>query len=426
MARNTSIDLRNLNIYQVFVRQFSKTHDFKGVIKKLDHIKSQNYDLIYLLPIHPIGKERRKGSVGSPYSISNYYEVNPDYGTMDDFKRLLSEVHQRDMKLMIDIVFNHTSHDADYTKTNPEWYYRKEDGSFSNRVGDWWDIIDFKFEDNLELEDELINVLMHWAKLGVDGFRCDVAPLLPLDFWVKARNMLNTINPNLIYLSESVHLGFIKYLRDLGYEAYSDSEIYQAFDICYDYDIFDDFINYFKQGESIQKWIDNLIKQEGAYPSNYVKLRFLENHDQERIAKYIKNPSQLRSVSALLYFLKGATMIYNGQECGATKRPDLFEIDEISWDTYNYASIADIFKKMSKLKKDLEYLNGVMNIELLNNHVLEFRYELPDKLVIGIFNISPNKQKVIIKYQGIDYLSNRAISEGMQKIEEPIVLIIKK
>jgi len=426
MAKNTSIELRNKVIYQIFVRQFSETHDFKGVIKKLDLIKNQNIDIIYLLPINPIGKVKRKGTIGSPYSISNYYEVDSDLGTLDDFKVLLKEAHQRDMKVMMDIVFNHTSHDAVYTKTHPEWYYQNSDKTFANRVGDWWDIADLNFTNNHQLEAELINVLKHWVNIGVDGFRCDVAPLLPLKFWEDARNTLDKINPNLIYLSESVHLGFIKYLRDLGFDAYSDSEIYQVFDICYDYDIYDDFIQYFKKETSLQTWVDSLIKQEGTYPKNYIKLRFLENHDQERIAKFIKSDSQLRNVSALLFFLKGPQMIYNGQECGVSEKPDLFEYDEIDWTNYNKANIAEIFKKMSNLKKQIPYLNFVMNINMLTPDVIEFNYESDQYLLVGIFNLSDTKVEIDLKYQGLDYLTEKKLELGLQELIEPIVLVIEK
>lgn len=426
MAKNTSINLRNKTIYQIFVRQFSETHDFKGVIKKLDLLKEQNVGIIYLLPINPIGEVRRKGSVGSPYSIKNYYEVNPDYGTQEDFKNLLDEAHIRGMRVIIDIVFNHTSHDADYTKTHPEWYYHKPDGSFSNRVGDWWDIIDFNFNNNKPLEDELINVLKHWASIGVDGFRCDVAPLLPLEFWKRAREELNTINPYLIYLSESVHLGFIKYLRDLGYEAHSDSEIYQVFDMCYDYDVFDEIILYFKEGKDLQVWVDYLIRQDSTYPANYVKIRYLENHDQERIAKYLKNDRQLRNANAMIFFLKGTPFIYNGQECGSTKRPDLFEIDEIDWSTYNKAGLADLFRELSGLRKELPFVNGIMNIRLLNKDVIEFKYDYQDSLVVGIFNLSPDIQEVEVEYSGINFINQKEINTGKQAIAEPIVLIMKK
>ncbi|HPN60628.1 MAG TPA: alpha-amylase family glycosyl hydrolase [Bacilli bacterium] len=424
MAEKTSIALRNLFFYQVFVRQFSETHDFHGLIKQLDRLKSLNIDVIQLLPIHPIGQLKRKGTVGSPYSISDYYEINPDLGTLDDFTLLLAESHKRGMKVIIDIVFNHTSHDAKYTKTHPHWYYHKADGSFANRVGDWWDIIDFNFENNEALEKELINVLIYWTKIGVDGFRCDVAPLLPLRFWKKARQELETVNPNLIYVSESVHLSFIKYLRDLAYDAFSDSEIFQVFDVCYDYDIFDDFQNYFQGKGKLKTWITSLIRQESSYPKNYVKLRYLENHDMERLAKYLKTDSQLRTVNAMLFFLKGIPFIYNGQECGAHNRPDLFEIDEIDWQDYNRAGIVDIIKKVGALRKQWEFVNWKMEINQYNSDTMEIKYTNKTKTIVGIFNLGAKPRPTKLQYAGINQITGEPIKRGTQVISEPIIVVI--
>ncbi|HKM30104.1 MAG TPA: alpha-amylase family glycosyl hydrolase [Bacilli bacterium] len=422
MAVNTSIELRNKIFYQIFVRQFSEKQNFQGVIEKLDEIKNLEVDVIQLLPIHPIGLKNRKGNVGSPYSIMNYYEIDSALGTIDDFTNFLAEVHKRGMKVIIDIVFNHTSHDAVYTKTHPEWYYRKDDGSFCNRVGDWWDIIDFDFTNNKPLEDELINVLKYWAKIGVDGYRCDVAPLLPLKFWRRARQELTLLYPDLIYVSESVHLSFIKYLRDMGFEACSDSEIYQVFDICYDYDIFDDFTNYLRGKNSLEKWADGLLKQESIYPKNYVKLRYLENHDFDRAASFCKNDVILRNATAMLYFLKGTQFIYNGQECGLTHRPDLFEDDVIDWSDYNKASLVTIMKILGKLKKEHQYLNGVMEIEVIKKEFLKISYKLPSKKFIGIFNFGDSETLEV--EAGYDVLMDKEIPMGMKKIIEPLVMIV--
>lgn len=421
MALNTSIELRNKIFYQVFVRQFSKKHNFQGVIEKLDEIKALEVDIIQLLPIHPIGEKNRKGNVGSPYSIKNYYEIDPDLGTITDFTRLLKAAHKKGLKVIIDIVFNHTSHDADYTKTHPEWYYQKEDGSFCNRVGDWWDIIDFKFDNNKALEDELIRILTYWAKIGVDGFRCDVAPIIPLAFWRRAREELTKSFPDLLYVAESVHPGFIKYLRDSGYDACSDSEIFQVFDICYDYDIFDDFGNYLKGTSTLQKWADDLLRQETIYLKNYVKLKYLENHDFPRAASYCRNDIILRNATAMMYFLKGAQFIFNGQECGAVNRPNLFEYDEIDWSNYNRAKIATLMKKLGKLKKETNYVNGVMDVSCLSSDILKITYKKGNKLFTGIFNFG--QTEAINIEAGYDVLAEKEFEGGEFTLIEPLILV---
>ena len=192
MAKQTDLGIRSYTFYQVFPRQHSKTQDFKGVIKDLDRIKKMGVDVLYLLPIHPIGEVARKGSKGSPYSIVDYYAIHEDLGTLEDFQVLIDEAHQRGMKVMIDIVFNHTSRDSVLVKDHPDWFYKNAHGEFANRVGDWSDITDLDFR-KYEVWDYLTNVLVYWAKM-VDGFRCDVAPLLPIDFWVQARKAVEKIN----------------------------------------------------------------------------------------------------------------------------------------------------------------------------------------------------------------------------------------
>lgn len=425
MAIDTSIDLRNLQFYQVFIRQFSSTHDFKGVIKQLRRIKDLGTDVIQLVPFHPIGIFRRKGAIGSPYSIKDYYQIDPMHGDFNDFKQFIDFAHAYGMKVIMDIVFNHTSHDANYTKTHPHWYYQKPDGTFTNRVGDWWDIADLKIDNNIDLQEELINVLTYWVNLGIDGFRCDVAPLIPKSFWKKARQTLSKINPHLLWVSESVHRSFIKYLRDLGYEALSDGEVYQIFDILYDYDIFDHFENYFTKNAPLKEWVDNLLDQETIYPANFVKLRYLENHDLARGANYAKTIAQLRTLNALLFFLKGSVFIYNGQEIGIKHRPDLFEIDTIDWTHQDIASITPLISYLSDFKKDANYINDPLTIEMLNAHVLLFKYQRTDQSqeVYGIFNLSSIPQEVNLKIKGYDILTNDLIKPGLKLITEPIIII---
>ena len=142
MAKNTDKSYRNQIIYSVFVRNYSPEGTFEGVRRDLDRIQSLGTDIIWLLPIHPVGEKARKGSLGSPYAIQDYRAVNPEYGTLEDFQRLVDDIHAKGMKCIIDVVYNHTSPDSWLAQHHPEWFYRKPDGGFGNRVGDWTDIID--------------------------------------------------------------------------------------------------------------------------------------------------------------------------------------------------------------------------------------------------------------------------------------------
>ncbi|MBP3196889.1 MAG: alpha-amylase, partial [Butyrivibrio sp.] len=327
MAKQTNKNLRNMVMYQIFVRNFSKNGTFKEVIKELPRIRDLGVDIIWFAPIHPIGEKARKGSLGSPYAISDYRAVNPEYGTMDDFKEVVKAIHDHGMKCLIDVVYNHTSPDSVLAKEHPEWFYHKSDGSFGNKVGDWSDIIDLDYSQR-ELWDYQIDTLKMWAKI-VDGFRCDVAPLVPIEFWKKARNVVEEVRPGCIWLSESVESSFIMDIRDRGFTAHSDSEIFEAFDISSDYDVYPDFTAYVSGKGSLEAYSDAINRQEYIYPDNYVKLRFLENHDQPRARFLFPDIRALRNATAFLYFQKGLTLIYAGQEMAVSHLPSLFDKDTV-------------------------------------------------------------------------------------------------
>jgi glycosidase len=167
-------ELLNSTIYSIFVRNYSEDGTFARVQDDLGRIKSLGAEIIWLMPIHPIGTVARKGALGSPYAISDYRGINPDYGTLEDFRRLVQRAHELGLKVMIDVVYNHTSPDSLLFAQHPDWFYRNADGSPGNRIGDWSDIIDLDFS-NSDLREYLIESLKYWLEQGVDGFRCDVA-----------------------------------------------------------------------------------------------------------------------------------------------------------------------------------------------------------------------------------------------------------
>ena len=288
MSKRTTAKDRSLSLYQVFVRNYAPSGTFREVEKDLDRIAAMGFDYLYLLPIHPIGVQQRKGDLGSPYAISDYWAINPEYGTLEEFKQLIQATHDHHMKIMIDIVINHTAYDHPFTQTHPEYYYHKPDGNFGNRVGDWTDILDLNYSCEA-LREEMINMLCYWAKLGVDGYRCDVASLVPVSFWQQAAEAVAKINPDHFWLAESVEPEFIRALRSEGFEVATDSELYTAFDCLYDYDIYDQFKAAVSEKTSLQPYKQAVRDQQWRYPANFLKLRFLENHDQPRIASYTQD-----------------------------------------------------------------------------------------------------------------------------------------
>ena len=389
MAYNTDISLRNSLIYQVFNRQHNKTGTFKELESDLDRIKDLGVDFIYLLPIHEIGQLRKKGELGCPYSIKDYYSINPEYGNLDDFKSLISAVHNKGMKIMIDVVLNHTSHDSVMLKKYNEFYYRNENGELANRIGDWWDITDLDYS-NRALYTVQIDILKYWAEMGLDGYRCDVASFLPKDFWIEARKEISNINSNFIWIAESVHINSVKHLRDAGLGALSDSEIFEAFDVTYDYDIHHHYLGYFKGENNLQTYLDSIMLQESIYPANYIKLRSLENHDQPRIASIVRDYDRLLNYTAFNSFLKGVTMIYAGQEARADHHPDLFNTDKVDWTHLNeFKEISEIISRISAIKKNDDiFINGAFKINKMSiDGLVHIEYENSDKVIHGFFNL---------------------------------------
>lgn len=383
----------NLSIYSIFPRVFSKTGDFQGIIPELDRIKEMEFDAIWLLPIHPIGTLNRKGTMGSPYSIQDYFEVDPEYGSVEDFKQLVDQAHLNGLLVLVDVVFHHTAWDSVLMKTHPEWFYHKPDGSIGNKVGEWTDIADLDFN-HPELWDYLINGLRNLAIWGVDGFRCDVAPLIPIQFWIKARRSLEEEGHDLLWLSESVEPNFIRTLRRQGHTAHSDGEMYRAFDILYDYDTYPDLVAYFKGELTLSEFVKGYLRQEWSLPNYYVKLRFLENHDQIRAAELIRDPHRRYNATAFSMFLKGAWLFYNGQETGTPSNPSLFEPDQIDWAIDE--EMVRLQKQLNVIKKQDFFGNGYFSVEAVGENIAHITYEVENGIYNGWFNIGPQEESLDI------------------------------
>ena len=349
MACDTARSLQTKTIYSVYVRSHTPEGTFLSVIPDLDRIRALGTDYIWFLPIHPIGVEGKKGSLGCPYANRDYRAVNPEYGTLEDFQTLVDEIHRRGMKVMIDVVYNHTSPDSVLYETHPEFFYRGADGKPGNKIGDWSDVIDLDYRVKA-LWDYQIESLCYWAGI-VDGFRCDVASFVPLAFWKAAREAVRKVRPDCVWLAETVHLSFGCHARRLGFTAMRDSEAFEAFDLEYEYDVREAFERLLRGEIRLSHYTDLLNMQEALYPDNYNKLRFLENHDQPRIASLVPDMEALVNCTAMLYFLKGTTLLYAGQEWADDHLPSLFEKETISRDT-GY-DLTPLMTRLAALKKEL-------------------------------------------------------------------------
>ncbi len=347
MASCTDPRLQQQVIYSIYIRSHTPEGTFRAVIPDLDRIRDLGTDIIWFMPIHPIGVQGKKGSLGCPYANRDYRAVNPAYGTMEDFKALVREIHARGMKCMIDVVYNHTSPDSVLFQEHPEFFYHDSNGRPGNKIGDWADVIDLDYS-NRDLWQYLTDTLVMWAGI-VDGFRCDVASFVPLAFWQQAREAVARVNPDCIWLAETVHLSYGCLARRRGVYSMLDYEAFSAFDMEYEYDIREIFDRYLRGEIALSHYLDMLNFQEGAYPANYNKLRFLENHDQPRICSFVRDERALRNYTAMLYFLKGTTLLYAGQEFENDHLPSLFDLDPI--DRHTGRDLSALLRRLYGIKR---------------------------------------------------------------------------
>ena len=316
-------------VYQIFPRNYSIEGTFKQIENDLERIKSLNVDIIYLLPIHEIGIKNRKGTYGSPYAIKDYFSISPDLGSLSDLKSLIGKTHSLGMKIILDMVFNHTSPDNVLLPDHDEYYFHRN-GKLANKVGDWSDIVDLDtFRE--DTQEYLLSVLKYWINQGIDGFRFDVCSLIDFSFFKKARKELRK---DIIFIGESIDNNFASYLKKENIYVKEDKDLYEVFDSLYNYHFFPTFIDYLEGKVSIERII-NILNEDNANQ----RLLCLENHDRDRISS-ILNKEQLSKWLDFYSFIKGNVFIYAGQEYGNSHKPELFEKDPVDFltrdnDIYN-------------------------------------------------------------------------------------------
>ena len=259
------------------------------------------------------------------------------------------------MHVILDVVYNHTSRDSVLIAQHPEFYWKAADGSMGNRFGDWTDVYDLDYRCR-ELWDYQVQTLKFWAGI-VDGFRCDVASCVTPEFWTYARKAVSDVNPDCIWLAETVHRSFVIGAREQGLQVWSDSEIFTAFDISYQYDIHEKFMACFEGSQTMETALSAYIyavnSQEFIYPANFVKLRFVENHDNERFATLCPDRKKRMEWLRFMFFQKGTMLIYGGQEFSCTHTPSLFEKETFPRTGEDIsATIADLAKMKKSLPTD--------------------------------------------------------------------------
>lgn len=304
-------------LYELNTRQFSRDGTFHAVEARLPQLRTLGVDIIWIMPIHPIGEKKRKGRLGSYYSVKDYYGINPEFGTLADFKRLVRKIHDAGMYVIIDMVANHTAWDNPLIEQHPDWYTHNEAGEIIAPVADWTDVADLNY-DNHELRTYMIEMLKYWVReVDIDGYRCDVASMVPTDFWIAARAALDSVKP-VFMLAEAE----TPELNALGFDMTYASAMHHLF-------------NAIAQGTRTPAEIDDYLTNEYyTYPHGSMRMRFISNHDENSWQKsaITRMGREGAKVGALLTFtLPGTPLIYNGQEVGNTKSLAFFERDPIQW-----------------------------------------------------------------------------------------------
>jgi hypothetical protein len=393
VTTDTPAAYRSLVIYEVYVRNHGPNGTFAEVEADLPRIRDLGVDVVWFMPIHPIGVVAKKGSLGCPYSISDYRGVNPEYGTREDFGRLIGRAHDLGLKVMIDVVYNHTAHDSRLVVEHPEFFHQDLDGRPVTTVPDWTDVIDLR-HGHPGLTEELIATLEDWARFGVDGFRCDVASIVPTVFWREARARLQAVKPGLIWLAEAVHAGWVADRRAHGLTGHSDSELYDAcFDLTYDYDIWPLFQAVVRGDVPVARYLEILRFQDCIYPATFVKMRCVENHDQLRIMALAPSRSQALAWTAFEAFNRGAFLLYGGQESAAAHTPSLFDIDRVEWGSYE---LSPFLARLAALKKDPAQVSGQL-VLLAAEPAIQAAWVEAGSSLYGVFNVTAASGDVAVQ-----------------------------
>jgi len=377
---------KNSVIYEVNLRQHTEKGTIEEFTKDIPRLKAMGVDILWIMPIQEIGKLNRKGSMGSYYSIKDYRLVNPEFGKLEDFKNLVETAHENGMYVILDWVANHTAWDHVWMIEHPDFYTKDSLGNNIPPVEDWADVVDLNY-DNKEMRKAMIEDMKYWIEeTDIDGFRCDVAEMVPTDFWDEAREELDKIKPVFMLA-----------------EAEKPEHHVAAFDMSYSWRLLHG-MNLIAKGEKPVTEIDTIMKWEAKnFPEGSIKMRFTTNHDENSWngTEFERYGEGALCFSVLCYTLPGMPLLYSGQEAGFDKRLKFFDKDTIIWGDYKYQ---DFYTKLNKLKKDnISLWNGIYGGDFKIIHskkkspVFAFVRKKSENEIMAVFNLSDKDAKVEIK-----------------------------
>ena len=384
---------KNANIYEVNIRQYTPEGTFNAFAKHLPRLKAMGVDILWIMPIFPISETKRKGILGSYYAVSDFRTVNPKFGTMEDVQALIQQIHDLDMKVILDWVPNHTGWDHVWIKNHPDFYTKDSTGNITDpldsRTGKpfgWTDVADLNY-DNPELRKTMTEDLLFWLKeMKVDGYRCDVAAEVPDDYWQEVIPKLREANPDLFMLAEAEKPSH----RNL-----------ELFTMSYGWS-FHRLMNEIAQGKKEPSAIDKWYKTDrDSFKTGY-HMQFITNHDENSWngSEYERMGKAVDAMAVLAFTFDGMPLIYSGQEAAMSKRLKFFEKDTIDWDSY---SKQDFYKTLLELKHQNQALwNGadggvLQRFDAGSPKIYSFYREKNGDKVIVLLNLSDTPQKATLK-----------------------------
>ncbi len=400
-------------LYEVNIRQYTPEGTFEAFAEHLPRLKDLGVDILWIMPIHPISEKNRKGTLGSYYAVKDYKGINPEFGTMADFKNLVNEAHDLGFKVIIDWVANHTGWDNQWIFDHPEWYTKDSTGAIIAPNPDWSDIADLNF-DVQPMRRAMIDAMDFWLEeANIDGFRCDVAWGVPQDFWEEARASFDSIKPIYMLAEDEDHPGLLKY----------------AFESNYTWKLHHTMNAVAKGEQTVQDLRNYFIEMdEEKYTPGSFPMQFITNHDENSWAGTV-NQRMGDAADAFAVFsftVSGIPLIYSGQEAGLDKQLAFFEKDEIDWSKLDEE---DFYRRLIELKKTNEALwNGLDggDMKLLdtshNDQVFAFTREKNSNKLLIIMNLSDRpvvsdiKFDVHEEYDGI-WEDSKLVVEEKESIE---------
>lgn len=401
---------KDSTIYEVNIRQYTPEGTFEAFEAHLPALKDLGVEILWIMPIHPISSEKRLGTLGSYYAAADFKAVNPEFGTMGDFKRLVDTAHDMGFKVVLDWVANHTGWDHVWID-NTSWYVTDDQGNIQSPEG-WSDVAELNY-DNAEMRAAMIDAMKFWVRAAdIDGFRADHAAGVPQDFWEEAREELETIKPVFMLAEDDTQFGLLN----------------EAFHANYGWDLFYNVLKGIPTGDKGPQDIKNYVQRiNQLYPKGSYPMNFITNHDTnswEGTTSEMFGEAE-KAIAALSFTLPGMPMIYSGQEVGLDKRLQFFEKDEIDWtDSRNLRSFYTSLVQMKKQNPALYNGSEGGDVQFLDTSdptILAFQREKDGNRVISVFNLSSETVSGTV-YMDASYTSVLEESELILESEQTFTL----